>query len=223
MLAAVTGAAALTGCGQLINPYTTELQYDAADGVSASVGDLKAVDLLVVTDEKGSSNEMSGLVHNSADADRQLTISVGGTDKKVTVPAGQSIRLDGKANADYDAYRHLVRDELEYRARCVDDAIAALESVPVSKLQPAVRSFEGAAQEVWRRRMQLRASDLVRFGRTYPYWRDQLVDVISSDEACVKTVELLTNPTHAKGARVTRETVTSRRPRSSRPRRSRSP
>lgn len=103
MLAAVTGAAALTGCGQLINPYTTELQYDAADGVSASVGDLKAVDLLVVTDEKGSSNEMSGLVHNSADADRQLTISVGGTDKKVTVPAGQSIRLDGKANGNSPA------------------------------------------------------------------------------------------------------------------------
>ena len=48
MLAAVTAGATLTGCGQLINPYTTELQYDAADGVSARVGDLQAADLLIV-------------------------------------------------------------------------------------------------------------------------------------------------------------------------------
>lgn len=106
-------------------------------------------------------------------------------------------RLDAAKDGDWGHYRQLVREELEYRARCVDDALAALATVPVSHMQPAYRSFEGAAQEVWRRRMRMRASDLVRFGRTYRHWRDQLVDVISSDGESALMVELLTDPTRA--------------------------
>lgn len=100
MLAAVTAAATLTGCGQLTNPYTTELYYDAADGVSANLGDLEATDMLVVSDEKGSSGKLSGLVYNSGSSDSQLTISIGGSQQQVTIPAGESVRLDGKSNGN---------------------------------------------------------------------------------------------------------------------------
>lgn len=103
LLAAVTLGATLTGCGQVINPYTTELQYDAADGVSATVGDLKAVNLLIVNDDKTHKGALEGLVYNKANEDRQLTLSVAGTDTQVTVPAGQSVRLDGKANGNGSA------------------------------------------------------------------------------------------------------------------------
>lgn len=100
MLAAAAGAVSLTGCGQLINPYTTELHYDAADGVSAHVGDLSVQDALIINDGKGGEGKMSGLVYNSGSQDRQLTISVNGSDAQVTVPAGNSVRLDGKANGN---------------------------------------------------------------------------------------------------------------------------
>ena len=103
LLAAVTLGATLTGCGQVINPYTTELQYDPADGVSATVGDLKAVNLLIVNDDKTHKGALEGLVYNKANEDRQLTLSVAGTDTQVTVPAGQSVRLDGKANGNGSA------------------------------------------------------------------------------------------------------------------------
>lgn len=103
MLAAVTAAATLTGCGQLSNPYTTELHYDAADGVSASLGDLEAADLLIVNDGKSSSGKLSGLVYNSGNNDSQLTISVGGSQQQVTIPAGKSVRLDGKTNGNDNA------------------------------------------------------------------------------------------------------------------------
>lgn len=102
--AALTSAAALSGCGQVTNPWTTDLHYDAADGVSATVGDLQAENLLIVNDGKDSKGKVAGLVANSGDEDRTLTISApGASDVTVTVPAGKSVRLDGQSNGNDDA------------------------------------------------------------------------------------------------------------------------
>lgn len=91
----------------------------------------------------------------------------------------------------------LVTTELQYRADVIDRALAVLTTVPDSKLRPAYRSLEGDAQRVWRRRKDLRASDLVRFGRTYQWWRNQLVDLISQDDKCAAQLWALTNPLRA--------------------------
>ena len=57
------------------------------------------------------------------------------------------------------------------------------------------RAIEGDAQAVWRRRLSLHASDLVRFGRTYRYWRNSLVPTIESRRRSAATQLLaLANP-----------------------------
>lgn len=102
-----------------------------------------------------------------------------------------------RRTGETDAYETLVRQELAAKAEVLDAAVDALDGLLDSKLQPAYRSLEGDAQTVWRRRMRLRASDLVRFGRTYPYWRNLLVDVIQSDGLCATQFAVLANPERA--------------------------
>ncbi|MFW6597337.1 hypothetical protein ACQBAU_04560 [Propionibacteriaceae bacterium Y2011] len=103
---------------------------------------------------------------------------------------------DGAHGAE-DSYDRLVADELQYKADVVDRALAALATVPDSTMRSAYRSLEGDAQRVWRRRRELRASDLVRFGRTYRWWRNQLVELIDQDATCSEQVTALTNPLRA--------------------------
>jgi hypothetical protein len=61
-------------------------------------------------------------------------------------------------------------------------------------LRVAHRAVEGAAQAVWRRRLAFHASDLVRFGRTYRWWRNRLVSSIESDARCHDQLLALANP-----------------------------
>lgn len=138
MLAAVTAGATLTGCGQLINPYTTELQYDPADGVSARVGDLQASDLLIVNDGEGSEGKLNGLVYNSGSSDSQLTITVNGTDTQVTIPAGTSVRLDGKKNGNGDKTVSPVTISSLGDAKVGDQIRATLKTSPGGSTQVSI-------------------------------------------------------------------------------------
>ena len=69
-----------------------------------------------------------------------------------------------------------------------------LGAFPASQLRGVHRAIEGDAQAVWRRRLALHASDLVRFGRTYRWWRDRLVETIEADGKCHDQLLALTNP-----------------------------
>ena len=100
---------------------------------------------------------------------------------------------DGARPADPGRYDELVRDELAYKTDVLERGLAALDAIPSSNLRDVRRSIEGDAQAVWRRRLRLHASDLVRFGRTYPYWRNKLVDIIESDNKCSAQLTTLTN------------------------------
>ncbi len=81
-------------------------------------------------------------------------------------------------------YAELVNAELEYKTAVFDRAVACLAADPTSNLREAHRAIEGGAQAVWRRRLSLHASDLVRFGRTYRWWRNSQVPQIESDAKC---------------------------------------
>lgn len=85
---------------------------------------------------------------------------------------------------DPAAYEKRVLDALEYRVDVLLRAVAALERVPVSRLRSAYRALESDAQEVWGRRLALQASDLVRFSRTYRYWRNAQVEMLEADRTC---------------------------------------
>lgn len=94
-------------------------------------------------------------------------------------------------------YDNLVLEELRYKAAVVDQALSVLGDIPDSKLRAAYRSLEGDAQRVWRRRKNLRASDLVRFGRTYRWWRNRLVSLIAEDDQCAAQVWAVSNALRA--------------------------
>jgi hypothetical protein len=98
-------------------------------------------------------------------------------------------------NIPFDAalYERLVREELEYKATTLDAAIDVLMEVQASQLRGAYRAIEGDAQAVWRRRHAFHASDLVRFGRTYRWWRERLVGTIEADGTCHDQLLALTN------------------------------
>lgn len=96
--------------------------------------------------------------------------------------------------ADPARYKALVLEELRYKSDVLDATVAVLGDMPLSTLQPAYRALEGAAQAVWRRRQSFRASDLVRFGRTYRHWRNHLVPVIQDDDRCRDQLLALANP-----------------------------
>jgi hypothetical protein len=103
----------------------------------------------------------------------------------------------GKGDADQVRYASLVRDELEYKTAVFERAVAALAEIETSNLRDAYRSIEGDAQAVWRRRLSLHASDLVRFGRVYRTWRNGLVETIEKDDRCASQLLALTNPQEA--------------------------
>jgi hypothetical protein len=96
--------------------------------------------------------------------------------------------------ADPHAYTDLVTEELDYKCTILEAALDYLGAVADSKLREVYRAIEGDAQAVWRRRLQLHTSDLVRFGRTYRHWRNSLVLAIESDALCRNQLLALANP-----------------------------
>jgi hypothetical protein len=82
------------------------------------------------------------------------------------------------------AYERMVTEALEYRIEILLRAVAAMERFPRSRLRDAHRALESDAQVVWGRRLALQASDLVRFSRTYRYWRNAQVDMLDADRKC---------------------------------------
>lgn len=98
------------------------------------------------------------------------------------------------------SYDGLVRDELEYKAAVVDRSVRVLSELPASRLRQVYRALEGDAQRVWRRRMEYRASDLVRFGRVNWFWRNSLVPSLDKDMKCARQLRVLGNPHAAREA-----------------------
>lgn len=107
---------------------------------------------------------------------------------------GKRGKPSGAAVANPDLYKTLVTEELRYKAQILERALDALEGIGSSTLRSAYRAIESEAQQVWRRRLRLHASDLVRFGRTYRPWRNSLVPMIESDGKCASHLLALSNP-----------------------------
>jgi hypothetical protein len=97
--------------------------------------------------------------------------------------------------ANPTTYDDLVRSELAYKTEAFDAAALGLEhQFALSNLQPAVRVVEGDAQRIWRRRLNLHAFDLVRFGRTTKWWRNDIVPLLEADDKFFSQLTALTSP-----------------------------
>ncbi|GEL95744.1 hypothetical protein [Cellulomonas composti] len=105
--AALALAAALAGCSAT-NPIQTEDHYDASDGVSAALGDITAVNLMVLSAAEGEPGVLHGALTNHADDSITVTITFGdvsdptgataapdASSETVDVAAGATVLLDG--------------------------------------------------------------------------------------------------------------------------------
>ncbi|WP_019855773.1 hypothetical protein [Actinopolyspora mortivallis] len=91
-------------------------------------------------------------------------------------------------------YAALVTEELDYKREILDRALDFLAAVPDSRVRRVHREIERVAQRVWRGRLALHASDLVRFGRTHRSWRNRMVTAIERDDKCHQRLLALANP-----------------------------
>jgi hypothetical protein len=96
---------------------------------------------------------------------------------------------------EYDA---LVEAALGYRIEVVERAQAVLGGLRISQLRGVHRALESDAQEIWGRRVALQASDLVRFSRTYPNWRNTQVDMLDADRKCFDQLTCLADASVAR-------------------------
>lgn len=111
---------------------------------------------------------------------------------RLTNDRSDAIHRAGRKAGD-TAYTDLVTEELEYKAEVMDCATTALEPLAVSNLRPVFQALEAGAQGVWRRRRDLHASDLVRFGRVPWFWRNNQVETIDADAKCATHLQALGN------------------------------
>jgi hypothetical protein len=92
---ALTLVGALSGCS-LFAVQQTQYPYDASDGVSARVGDVRLLNVLVFT-EDGEDGNLTGAAANSGDEDVDLVIQYESDGAKVDVelevPAGETVHF----------------------------------------------------------------------------------------------------------------------------------
>jgi len=99
----------VAGCSAT-NPIQTEDQYDPSDGVSITLGDVRALNLLVVTAGEGEPGVLHGALTNQGDDDASVTVTfqTSGDDATaaptadpttVAVPAGATVLLSGADGA----------------------------------------------------------------------------------------------------------------------------
>ncbi len=113
--------------------------------------------------------------------------------------ASDEIHRAGRpGKGDPVVYRDLVTDELEYRIDVLCRVLDVLDGLDDSRLRPVHRTLELDAQVVWGRRLALQASDLVRFSRTYRYWRNAQVDMLEADEKCREQLAVLADHDYAR-------------------------
>jgi hypothetical protein len=97
IVAASALAVILTGCSLFAVHQTLE-PYDASDGVSVTVGDVRLINVLVFT-EDGEDGNLSAAAVNTGDSDVDLTVQYLSDGEKVNVevevPAGETVRLGG--------------------------------------------------------------------------------------------------------------------------------
>ncbi|WP_084104855.1 hypothetical protein [Demequina sp. NBRC 110056] len=97
--AASLAALALAGCSY-VNPITTKENYAASDGSQLIVGEVEALNLIVVTEAEGSPATLIGTLYNGSSEDITVDVTFdGATSTSVDVPSMGSTRLgpDGDA------------------------------------------------------------------------------------------------------------------------------
>lgn len=105
--------------------------------------------------------------------------------------ASDPLHREARPDGDEARYQQLVNECLDYRIDFVVRAADVLDGLEDSTLRSVHRQLEADSQEIWGRRRALEASDLVRFGLTYRWWRNAQVDILEADVKCAEQVTAL--------------------------------
>jgi len=146
----------VAGCSAT-NPIQTEDQYDASDGVSITLGDVRAINLLVVTTAEGEPGVLHGALTNKGDDDASVTLTfqasgddataAPGTDPTtVAVPAGATVLLSG-ADGTQDGDRTVAVDISSTPAAPGDITTIAIASDLAGSEQLQVPVLDGTLPE----------------------------------------------------------------------------
>ncbi|CAM5788849.1 hypothetical protein [Cellulomonas persica] len=101
--AALASGLLLAGCSAT-NPIETSKPYDPSDGIGATLGDVRASNLMIVSEGVGKPGVLLGAFTNDGDEDVTLTIAFGGVDAaegaepsadpaSIDLPAGETVLL----------------------------------------------------------------------------------------------------------------------------------
>ena len=91
-------AVVAAGCSA-INPIITQEEYDASDGVSVEIGDVRGLNLLVITEAEGAPASLIGAFTNPGDEAVEVAVSLDGeTIAMVEVPARGTVRLGAEGD-----------------------------------------------------------------------------------------------------------------------------
>jgi hypothetical protein len=93
--AAIVSLAACSGG----SPLTALKPYAASDGLQVTAGDVRGLNLILLTRGVGEPAALTGTLDNTGTSDATATLGIAGTSVTVEVPAGSSVRL-GLADGD---------------------------------------------------------------------------------------------------------------------------
>ncbi|MBO1767009.1 hypothetical protein [Allobranchiibius sp. GilTou38] len=98
-LGLATSVSLLSGC-MYLSPTQTDVSYNGSNGTNATVGDLTLSGVLISASSKGAPGTMQGMVTNNSDSTIAVTVAVGGSQAKLSVPADTAVRLDGQPSGN---------------------------------------------------------------------------------------------------------------------------
>jgi hypothetical protein len=87
---AVVAVLALSGCSAT-NPIATIADYPPSDGVATTVGDVRALNMLVVAEAEGAPGTLTGALTNRSSQDETVTLTLGGQQVRVPVAASSTV------------------------------------------------------------------------------------------------------------------------------------
>ena len=130
--AVALAAVALAGCSY-VNPITTKENYAASDGTQVQIGQVEALNLIVVSPGVGEPGTLIGTLHSSANEDIDVQVTFDGqTATTVTVPAGEDAMMSPMEGDTEVAGTALVQPGLLTEATFVSEVDGAFTvDVPV--------------------------------------------------------------------------------------------
>ncbi|MCB2413322.1 hypothetical protein LGT39_10750 [Demequina sp. TTPB684] len=92
--AVALGAALVLSSCSLTSSVTTSLEYDPSDGTSVAVGDVRALNITLITTAEGEPGAVIGALYNAhLTEEATVTLEIGGTEETYDIPPMVGIQL----------------------------------------------------------------------------------------------------------------------------------